>query len=277
MKRNVLVLGALFLTNAAFACVSHGDLTLCPGDMVVVGNADGRVLAINPTNNQVSVDFSVGKSQYSGINTYALESVSLEKGCSGQFCVGDKVYVGNGDGLLIAINPWNDQAVVDFSVGKSSYTGISTYSVDSLVSTQGCIKGYCIGETVYVGNADGQIVGIDRRQDQITVDFSTGKSAYAGTNTYSVESASIGKGCLKGYCVGDWVVVQDGDGIIVGVNPFNDQATVDFSVGKSQYAGVNSYDLDSLAVTNYCVDYDEQNVLRATPGSDEFEKAFSRR
>lgn len=45
-------------------------------------------------------------------------------------------------------------------------------------------------------------------------------------------------------CPGDKVVVEDGDGYVVGVNPIARQVSVDFSRGASRYSGIDTYSID---------------------------------
>ena len=104
----------------------------------------------------------------------------------------------------------------------------------------------CIGDKAFVSNGDGEIVGVNPVTKKVSIDFNKGGSRYSGMNTYEVGSITIGKGCVSNLCVGDKVIIQKGDGEVVGVNPITKMISIDFDKGRGRYSGLNTYKADQI-------------------------------
>lgn len=143
---------------------------------------------------------------------------------------------------------------------------------------KGCAGYICVGDKVYVQDGDGYVEAVNAITQKISVNFAQGASRYSGLATYGLRSiTSVGKGCVYGYCVGDTAVVSDGDGIIVGVDPIMNKATVDFTRGRSRYSGVATYELSQISINAYCLDISGQDPRRSVQTEAEYSYYFSPR
>jgi len=97
---------------SAIKIFNFSDVTLkegcfesyCVGDLAVYKSFDGTIVGINKSAQKISINFAGGSSKFSGIGTYAIETVGISKGCVGGICIGDSVICKELKGNVIALN-----------------------------------------------------------------------------------------------------------------------------------------------------------------------------
>lgn len=157
---------------------------ICPGDRVIDQNGDlGVVRGANPFQGTVAVN-------YGGSTSYSknIPTLSITEGCVRGFCVGDSVIDANGDaGVIKGVNPFNVTVAINYGGSTSYHRSLKTLSV-----TFGCLKGFCIGDSVIDSNGDSAIV------TAINFIHQTAAINFGGSTSYSknVETLSATNYCV---------------------------------------------------------------------------------
>jgi hypothetical protein len=165
MKLNpFLVLSLFFASSAAMACPHNQQQFICPGDEAVnpYGQA-GRITSVNPFDHKVTLTLkglSIGSS-------FNVSEVLLAQGCLEGICVGDQVVNPYGQpGTIAGVNPYKRQVALQLPGLSIS----SIFSVDDIGSGIGCLRGYCVGDTVT--NPYGQTGTL------VAINYHNGKGAF---------------------------------------------------------------------------------------------------
>ncbi len=218
----VLISFLSLVSLSAFACENYQGLSFCVGDKAVAENADGSIVGVSKT--KVSIDFTGGSTARRGIATFDLAKVYLGKDCSGDFCVNDKAVGGNLEGIIVGVS--KDGVAINHKKVSDKYSVIKTYQQKDSLVRKGCVEAYCANDSAVYKSFDGVIVGVNAKSSLVAISFVGGTSKYTGVGTYTLKTVGIGKGCFQGYCYGDRAVSGSVDGVIVGVNPYRNQVSV---------------------------------------------------
>lgn len=227
MKGFILI--SLFISSS-FACENYQGLSFCVGDSAVAENSVGTIIGVSKK--KISVDFTGGSSAKKGIATFDIEKVYAGKGCMGDFCVNDKAVGGNKEGYVVGIS--NQGVAINHKKESDKYSVIKSYLQSEALVRKGCVDAYCANDGAVYKSFDGVVVGVNSKSSLVAISFVGGISRYTGVGTYAVKTVGVAKGCFQGYCYGDRAVSGAVDGVIVGVNPYRMQVSVQGKVnGKA--------------------------------------------
>jgi preprotein translocase subunit YajC len=165
------------------ACPHNQQQFMCPGDPVVDSSGySGNVVAVNPFQKTVAVNYG------GAINSqYPIQTVALGLGCFEGYCVGDSVVDSSGyPGKVSAVNPYNGNIAINYGGTISSLYGLATVALGL-----GCDQGYCVGDQVVDSSGyAGTLVAINYANDMVAIN-------YGGTisSIYKIQTVSSTQFC----------------------------------------------------------------------------------
>lgn len=208
--------------SSAFACENYQGQSFCVGDRAIADNADGSIVGVSKS--KISIDFTGGSTTKKGVATFDISKVYLGKECSGDFCVNDKAVGGNLEGVIVGVS--KDGVAINHKKESDKYSVIKTYQQKDSLVRKGCVEAYCANDSAVYKSFDGVIVGVNSKSSLVAISFVGGTSKYTGVGTYALKTVGVAKGCFQGYCYGDRAVSGSLDGVIVAVNPYRGQVSV---------------------------------------------------
>ncbi len=248
-----VTLGIFAIQGAALACPRSQHQLICTQDAVVdSSNNRGRVIGINPSTQNAAVM----RDWDSGMETVSVRTLALGLGCVAGACVGDMVVdSSNNVGKIIAVNPYSRSVVIL----RDWDSGVETVSIKAAAIGLGCLGNVCVGNRVVDSSNNTGVV--------LAVNPYTGNAALKrdwdnGVETVGVGQLALGDGCLNGVCMGDQVVdASNNQALVVGINYYRGTA----AVKRIWDSGIETVELNTLAITNYCQTYGDE--IRSRPAS----------
>lgn len=152
--------------------MTNGNLGI-GSDIITIDSYRGKVIAINPATQALSVE--IGR----GIYKYNLEQVAVTNGCNGVYCVGELVRTNDLYSGVVAGFFGDGKTVV--KIGH----GLYNYRPDELGLTSACIANFCTGDAVVT---DDNYAG---KVDAIFSDGSLAVKIGGSAFKYKVESLSM--------------------------------------------------------------------------------------
>ncbi|MFH1618800.1 MAG: hypothetical protein ABIG11_02750 [bacterium] len=193
-------------------CTSSG---FCVGDTVVAENGNYYTIAGVFSNGRLSIL----SHQYHNYYDSGTSGLAKTGGCSGGFCVGEKIITTRRHSGRIA-GIFSDGEVLfyrdDYKEGTVGYCGDPDYfriETRLLAKTIGCSGGFCAGSEVIIKEGAGKVAGIFSKDDELSI--------RVDGEYYNVYPGQIAKteGCSGGFCAGDTVINKtDGyTGTVAGI------------------------------------------------------------
>lgn len=161
-------------------------------------------------------------------------------------CPGDTI-VSNDNivGTVRGVNPFQGNVAFRSNSSGSTYTRNKL----SLALGLGCLEMYCVGDRIVSSdNIIGTILAVNPFQNTIAFRSNSSGSVY----TRSLESLSLGMGCVRGVCVGDTIISSDNiTAKVLAVNPFSRNVAFRSNLSGSVY----TREADTLSSAEYCDTY----------------------
>jgi len=202
----IIALALLTLSISAFACERSFDKFLCPNDYVSSdGGWSGRVQGINPLRRTAAVNWHRNQHEttISLTSIVAIPELYINRGCLENYCVGDLVGNASGwTGRIVAVNPYNDKLTIRWSQNQHATSVVlrSTSVKTDLTLGHGCVKSYCVGDTVTNLNGwTGTIVSVGRFKDNATVRWLRNQygTRIGGLRTVDLETLANSEFCAQ--------------------------------------------------------------------------------
>lgn len=228
------------LTISAFAAVEPANKSIQVGQQIFYTFQNVYSGTVMGTNAQAGL-VTVRLTNFPSLYNVQKETLTFAEGCSGAFCVGDRVaHIGFGValGTVVGTNAVTDKITLCFD----SMSNFFTY--DSANLTRSVLQ----EEKVRVFHANyrpsgGTVIAANPKTKKVTVQFDN----MPNLNTYNRDDLTYARGCVAKICVGDRVKqVQNPqlDAVVAGVNLATKNVTVEFTQFRQFY----TYPADSLSV-----------------------------
>ncbi|QDK40921.1 hypothetical protein DOM21_05505 [Bacteriovorax stolpii] len=158
-------------------------------------------------------------------------------------CSGDRASVNQRTGTVIGVNPRKKQVTIRFESGSVETVGIEYVTVN-----KGCYLKYCADDSGAVMQRAGVIIGVNPVTKMISLRYNSGV-----IETVSAQHVSVGKGCLRGYCVGERAAINTRVGRIIGVNPIKYYISVMLDSGVIESVSQEYVAVGKGCLSGYCV------------------------
>lgn len=193
--------------DAGASCRNRTDVQayLCPGDTVFHQDGfEGTVKGVNVFTSEATVLWRASPTRafMNTRSTHSVSSLAVADGCVEGHCVGDTVFHPEGfEGTVKAVNPHTGKIVVLWAASPTRAFMLTTdsYSYVLLASSNGCLMGHCVGDTVMHSQGHrGVVKAVNKYREEVVVLWTSGPTGgfMLSTGSYDPRSLSSAEYCV---------------------------------------------------------------------------------